>query len=71
MRRLWRKKNHDATEMMMERIMAMMNPTGLSSMPFTRFIPKKEATSVGNMRMMVTEVNVRMMVFMLLLIIDW
>lgn len=61
----------DSTEMITEMTMAMMNPTGLFSIPLMRFIPKNEATSVGNMRMMVTEVSVRMMVFMLLLIIDW
>ena len=65
------KMNHEATEMSTEMMMAMMKPTGLDSIPLTRFMPKKEATSVGNMRMMVTEVSVRMMVFMLLLIIDW
>ena len=61
----------DSTEMITEMTMAMMKPTGLFSIPLMRFMPKNEATSVGNMRMMVTEVSVRMMVFMLLLIIDW
>ena len=48
-----------------------MKPTGLFSIPLMRFMPKNEATSVGNMRIIVTLVSVRMMVFMLLLIIDW
>ncbi len=65
------KRNQEATEMSTEMSMAMIKPMGLDSMPLTRFIPKNEATSVGNMRMMVTLVSVRMMVFMLLLIIDW
>ena len=59
------------TEMSTEMMMATTNPMGLFSIPLTRFIPKNDATNVGNMRMMVTDVSVRMMVFMLLLIIDW
>ena len=59
------------TEMSTEMMMAMMNPAGFDSMPLMRFMPKNEATSVGSIRMMVTDVSVRMMVFMLLLIIDW
>ena len=54
-----------------DRMIAMTKPAGFDSMPLIRFIPKNEATNVGNMRMMVTEVSVRMMVFMLLLIILW
>ena len=65
------KMNHEMTEMTTERIMAMMKPAGLDSMPLTKFMPKNEATSVGSMRMMVTEVSVRMMVFMLLLMMLW
>ena len=63
--------SNDSTEMSTEMMIATMNPTGLFSIPLMRFMPKNEATSVGNMRMMVTLVSVRMMVFMLLLIIDW
>ena len=63
--------SNDSTEMSTEMMIATMNPTGLFSIPLMRFMPKNEATSVGNMRMMVAEVSVRMMVFMLLLIIDW
>ena len=59
------------TEMSTEMMMATINPRGLFSIPLIRFIPKNEATSVGNIRMIVTEVSVRMMVFILLLIIDW
>ena len=61
----------ETTEMKMEMTMATTKPTGLFSIPLMRFMPKKDATSVGNMRMMVTEVSVRMMVFMLLLMMDW
>ena len=69
--RLCLKMNRQMTEIPTERMIATMKPTGLFSMPLMRFMPKNEATSVGNMRMMVAEVSVRMMVFMLLLIIDW
>ena len=63
--------NNESTEIITEITMAMMKPTGLFSIPLMRFMPKNEATSVGNMRIIVTLVSVRMMVFMLLLIIDW
>ena len=46
---------------------ATMNPKRLVSMPLMTFIPNSEAMSVGNIRMMLTDVSVRMMVFMLLL----
>ena len=59
------------TEITIERTMAMRNPMGLFSMPLMRFMPKKLEMRVGSMRMMVTEVSVRMMVFMLLLIMLW
>ena len=62
--------NNESTEIITEITMAMMKPTGLFSIPLMRFMPKNEATSVGNMRIIVTLVSVRMMVFMLLLIID-
>ena len=45
----------------------MRNPYLLFSIPFMRFIPSKLAMSVGNIRMMLTEVSVRITVFMLLL----
>ena len=45
---------------------ANMNPHGAVSIPFARFMPKSEAMSVGNIMMMVTEVSVRMVVFILL-----
>ena len=63
--------SHESTEISILMTIATINPSGLDSMPLTRFIPKNEATSVGSMRMMVTEVSVRMMVFMLLLIMLW
>ena len=59
------------TEIATESMIAMAKPTGLFSMPLMRFMPKKEATSVGSISMMVTEVSVRMMVFMLLLMMLW
>ena len=71
MRRLCLNTSSDSTEMSTEMIMATTKPTGLFSIPLMRFMPKNEATSVGNIKMMVTEVNVRMMVFILLLIILW
>jgi hypothetical protein len=46
---------------------AMGNPNGLSSIPLTRFIPKREDIRVGNIMMIDTEVSVRITVFMLLL----
>ena len=71
MSRLCLKTSNESTEMSTEMTMAMTKPTGLFSIPLMRFMPKNEATSVGNIRMMVTLVSVRMMVFILLLIIDW
>ena len=50
-----------------EIIRAMGNPTFNCSMPFIRFIPKRLAMSVGNIMRMETEVNVRITLFMLLL----
>ena len=47
--------------------MAMANPQVLVSMPLTRFMPKSDAMSVGNIMMMLTDVSVRITVFMLLL----
>ena len=63
--------NHESTEISILMTIATINPSGLDSMPLTKFIPKNDATKVGNIRMMVTDVRVRMMVFMLLLIIPW
>ena len=47
--------------------MAMPKPHELFSMPLMRFMPKKEEISVGNIMMILMEVNVRIVVFMLLL----
>jgi hypothetical protein len=47
---------------------AKMKPPGWFSIPLIRFMPKNEATSVGNISIMVAEVSVRMTVFILLLI---
>lgn len=44
-----------------------MKPNELCSIPFMRFIPKRLAMSVGNIMMILTEVSVRIVVFMLLL----
>jgi len=63
--------SNESTDMSTEMMIATMNPIGLFSIPLMRFMPKNEATNVGNMRIIVTLVSVRMMVFMLLLIIDW
>ena len=50
-----------------EMMSATANPHALFSIPLMRFIPKKEATSIGTVRMMVTAVSVRITVFTLLL----
>ena len=50
--------NNESTEIITEITMAMMKPTGLFSIPLMRFMPKNEATNVGNMRIIVTEVSV-------------
>lgn len=71
MSRLCLNTSNETTEMSTEMTIATTKPTGLFSMPLIRFMPKNEATSVGNIKMIVTLVSVRMMVFMLLLIIDW
>ena len=47
--------------------MATMNPYFDDSMPLMRFIPKSDAISVGIIIIMVTDVSVRITVFMLLL----
>lgn len=71
MSRLCLNTSNETTEMSTEMTIATTKPTGLFSMPLIRFMPKNEATSVGNIKMIVTLVSVRMMVFILLLIIDW
>ena len=71
MSRLCLKMTQESIEMNTLSTIATINPNGLDSMPLTRFMPKNDATSVGNIRIMVTLVSVRMMVFMLLLIILW
>lgn len=50
-----------------EMINAMGNPHVFCSIPLMRFMPKREAMSVGNIMMIDTDVNVRITVFMLLL----
>ena len=40
-------------------------------MPLIRFIPKAEVISVGTINMIVTDVSVRITVFMLLFMILW
>ena len=51
----------------MEMRMAMPNPHGLSSIPLTKFMPKKEEISVGSIMTILMDVNVRIVVFILLL----
>jgi hypothetical protein len=51
----------------MEMTNATKNPNLLVSIPLTRFIPNKEAMSVGNIMIIDTDVSVRITVFMLLL----
>ena len=69
--RLCLKNHQQMPDTQMERIMAMMNPQGFSSIPLTRFIPNIEVMSVGIIMMMVTEVSVRITVFILLLMMLW
>lgn len=64
---LKRRMHHEHTEMRTDMMRAIMKPKRLVSMPLTRFIPKRDATSVGNIMMMVTLVSVRITLFMLLL----
>ena len=54
----------------MEMTNARGNPHHVVSMPFTRFIPKRLAMSVGNIMRIDTDVSVRITVFILLLIMD-
>ena len=67
MSRLCLRIHHDASETNTDNTNARTNPQGLSSMPLMRFMPNNEAMSVGNMRMMLNEVIVRIVVLMLLL----
>ena len=62
--------SHAMTETATESTMAKTNPHVVVSMPLTRFIPNKEAMSVGHIIMIDTEVSVRITVFILLLIIE-
>ena len=50
-----------------EMSMAKRNPHELFSIPLARFMPNSDAMSVGNIMMIVTDVSVRIVVFMLLL----
>ena len=66
MRRKYQKKSK---VMKMEAPMVSGKPQTQCSMPLRRFIPKMLAMSVGNMRMMLTEVIVFIVWLMLLLMI--
>jgi hypothetical protein len=68
-RRLYLKSNHESPETKKEMINAIANPNWLVSMPLMRFIPNNDAMSVGNIMMILTDVSVRITVFMLLLMI--
>ena len=68
MRRLWRKIHQEMPDINTDTTMAIRKPKRLFSMPFIRFMPKMLAISVGNIRIIDTEVSVRITVFMLLLI---
>ena len=65
-----RSMSHEPMLTMSDIINAMGNPHWLDSIPFTRFIPKSEDMSVGNISMMENDVRVRITVFILLLMID-
>ena len=62
--------SHAMTETATERTIAKTNPQDVDSMPFTRFMPNKEAMSVGHIIMIDTDVSVRITVFILLLIME-
>lgn len=62
-----RKIHQESPETITEITIAVMKPNELCSIPFMRFIPKRLAMSVGNIMMILTEVSVRIVVFMLLL----
>ena len=65
-------KNHQQSpETPMEMMIAITNPQGLLSMPLIRFMPNIDVTKVGIIMMIVTDVRVRITVFMLLLMILW
>ncbi len=68
MSRLWRKIHHEIPEISADTTIAIRKPNLLLSIPLMRFIPKILAIRVGNMRMIDTDVSVRITVFMLLLI---
>lgn len=54
-------------EMSIDTIIAITKPYFHCSMPLMRFMPSKLAMSVGNIRIIDTDVSVRITVFMLLL----
>ena len=61
--------HHERPDTRTEITMAMANPYSFLSMPLIRFIPKRLAIRVGNIMMILTDVRVRIVVFMLLLMI--
>ena len=65
--RLCRKIHHVTPETITDSISAITNPHSDVSIPLTRFIPKRDDMSVGNIIIIDTEVSVRITVFMLLL----
>ena len=65
--RFFRSNPQHSAAMKTDITMATMKPYFDVSMPLMRFIPKSEAMSVGIIMMMVTDVSVRITVFMLLL----
>ena len=67
--RLWWKNSQHMPETPIESMIARTNPQGSASIPLMRFIPNIEVISVGIIIMIVTEVSVRITVFILLLMI--
>ena len=63
------KIHHDIPDTRKDITIAMANPHRLVSIPLIRFIPNKDAIRVGNIIIILTDVNVRITVFILLLII--
>ena len=71
MSRLCLNTSNETTEMSTEMTIATTKPTGLFSIPLMRFMPNMEVTNVGIIMRIVTDVSVRITVFILLLMILW
>ena len=66
----WRSITHEPMLTTSDNMSAKGNPQLLASMPLTRFMPKSDDMSVGNISMIENDVSVRITVFMLLLMME-